>query len=181
MAKEEEKNTPKRKSLLQREAFLAVKKISNQDSPWIMTQELLQEIEASFTIANPDSKHEVPKLVIALKKEIEHRYEEDEDTKNLLLDSIPSDRSIRVWRKKEGWENSVWDLIRDTGLFTAAKRAEMIDSIFKRGIDKSDNAAKMYLTMSGDYSDKVEVTNNALDRFREINKILHAKKRTDSE
>lgn len=170
------KNEPKkRKSLLQREAFLKAKAISDQDSPWIITQEILQEIEAGFTVANPNLKHEVPKLVLALTKEIEARYNEDEKTKNLLLDSIPSDRSVRAWRKKDGWEDAVWELIRDTGLFTSAKRAEMIASIFDRGVDKSDSAAKMYLTMSGDYSDKIEVNDNALDKFREINKILHKK------
>lgn len=172
--KSKNKSIPK-EALKQKEAYVKVKQISNPDSPWTITQELLQEVEASFVIANPEVTHEVPKLKESLKQIIEQRYSDDEDTKAIILESIPSDRSIRAWRKKEGWEDAVWKIIHDTGLFTPAKRAEMIESLFHRGKTKSDNAAKMWLIMSKDFSEKLEINEGPLEKFREINKILHSK------
>jgi hypothetical protein len=164
---------------LKMEQVRKLKEISNPDSPWTLTQELLQDILASATILNPESKHEVPKLVKTLKAEIEKNYEDEIEIKAILLESIPSDRSVRAWFKKEGWEDAVWDKIRDTGLFTPASRAKMIDSLYKRGIEKSDTAAKLWLTLSGDYSDKLEVNDSAVEKFREINKILHKSKKPE--
>ena len=43
-------------------------------------------------------------------------------------------------------------------------------------MDKSDQAAKIWLTISGDYSDKIDVTDKTVDTYRDINNILHGKK-----
>lgn len=154
----------------------AVKKLSNENSQWTLTQEILQEIIASHVVANPDKLPKIPQLMGELKKEIEARYDDDKELKELLLESVPAARSIREWVKKEGWEDAIWDKIRRTGLFTSEKRAEMINALFTRGArGKDTQAAKIWLTLSGDYVEKIEANDKTADTYREINKILHKK------
>lgn len=171
-----QKDDAAEKAVEQLNAYRAVKKLSNENSQWTLTQELLQEIMAGYTIANPDKIPALTVLVEELKKEINVRYADDEELKQVLLDSIPTMRSVREWVKKDGWDEAVWGYVRGDGLFTAAKRAQVIESLRTRALDKSDSAAKIWLTLSGDYSEKMEVDNKSVDMYREINNILHKKK-----
>jgi ABC-type branched-subunit amino acid transport system substrate-binding protein len=164
------------KAITKLEAVKAAKKLSNGDSPWTLTQEMLQEVMAGHTVANPTALPPLTQMVEELKKEIEQRYKEEEETKNLLLESIPAMRSVREWVKKDGWEDAVWGRIRADGLFTSRKRAQVIESVRERALDKSDVAAKIWLTLSGDYSEKMEVNDKSVEQYREINKVLHGKK-----
>lgn len=149
------------------------------DSPWTLTQQLMQEVIAGYTVIDPNNIPKTPKLVEDLKNEIISRYEHDQETKELLLTSIPSDlANVRKWFKQEGWETAVWSKIRMEGLFTSSKRAEVIESLRQRAINKSDIAAKIWLTLSGDYQEKETVNDKSVDLYREINKILHSKKDT---
>lgn len=175
---ENEKN---QKTITTLEAVRAVKKLSNPNSPWTIPQEILQEIIASHTVANPDKQPPLTQMTEELKKEIELRYAEDEDLKSLLLASVPEVRQIRLWVKKDGWDEAVWSKVRGEKLFSADKRAQVIESLRLRAIEKSDVAAKIWLTLSGDYSEKMEVNDKTVDTFREINSILHKKKNEDSE
>lgn len=164
------------KSVEQLNAYKAVKKLSNENSQWTLTQELLQEIMAGHTIADPDKLPALTVMVEELKKEINVRYSDDEELKKVLLDSIPAMRSVREWVKKDGWDDAIWGYVRGDGLFTASKRAQVIESLRTRALDRSDTAAKIWLTLSGDYSEKMEVDNKSVDIYREINSILHKKK-----
>lgn len=156
-----------------------VKELSNPDSNWTITQEILQDVMAYHTVKDPNSIPKVPTLSADLRKEIESRYKDEPDMKQLLLDSIPADKHIRLWMKKEGWQAAVWGRVRTEGLFTTEKRAEVIESLRKRAMDKSDVAAKIWLTLSGDYQEKVEMDNKSVDMYREINKILHNQNKKD--
>lgn len=164
------------KAVEQLAAYKAVKKLSNENSQWTLTQEILQEIMAGHTIADPDKLPALTVMVEELKKEINVRYADDDELKQVLLDSIPAMRSVREWVKKDGWEDAIWGYVRGDGLFTASKRAQVIESLRTRALDRSDTAAKIWLTLSGDYSDKMEVDNKSVDIYREINSILHKKK-----
>lgn len=166
------------RALKMQEARRAVKQLSDSDAEWDLTQEILQEILATHTIANPDVQPKTPQLITELKQEIERRYEGDQETIDILLNGVPSARSIREWIKKDNWQEAVWKKISGTGLFTHENRTNMIKSLYDRGMTKSDQAAKMWLTMSGDYSDKLDVNDkdSTLERFREINRVLHKTK-----
>ncbi len=49
----------------------------------------------------------------------------------------------------------------------------MIEAIRSRGLNKSDTAAKLWLTLSGDYSEKIDIKQDeTVEKFREINRIL---------
>jgi hypothetical protein len=158
------------------EAYQNVKKISDKNSNWTLTQEMLQEIMAAHTVTNPEKLPPLTEMVEQLKQEIERRYEEEPNIKDVLLKSIPAMRSVREWVKKDGWDEAVWGYIRVEGLFSAANRAKVIKALGERAIDRSDSAAKIWLTLSGDYSEKMEVDNKSVDIYREINSILHKKK-----
>lgn len=173
------KNEAAQKSAEKLEAVRAVKKLRNGDSVWTIPQEILQEIIAGHTVANPDKTPPVTQMVEELKREIEVRYSDDEELKKLLLESIPEVRSVRLWLKKDGWDEAVWGRIRGEKLFSSDKRAQVIEALRTRAIDRSDVAAKIWLTLSGDYSEKMEVDNKTVDTFREINSILHRKSREE--
>ncbi len=177
-----ENNSPKngnQSSIAKLEAVRAVKKLRNGDSEWTIPQEILQEIQAGYTVANPNSIPPLTTMTEQLKKEIAARYEDDPDTRDLLLESIPEVRSIRLWVKKDGWDEAVWQKVRGDKLFSAENRAQVIESLRQRAIDKSDVAAKIWLTLSGDYSEKMEVDNKTVETYRDINNILHRKSREE--
>lgn len=153
----------------------AVEEMSNPDSPWTITQEIMQEIVATYTVKDHNSIPAVSKLVEDLKAEIERKFDDPEKT--ILIDSIPNDtKFVKAWFKKEGWDSAVWSKVRMDGLFTSNKRAEVIESLRQRAIDKSDTAAKIWLTLSGDYSEKAETDSKSVDLYREINKVLQGNK-----
>jgi hypothetical protein len=164
------------KSAVKLAAIKAAKELKNEDSPWTLVQEILQEVQAARIVADPDSSPPVTQMTEELKDEIKRRYQDDEETRDLLLESVPSARSVRQWVKKEGWEDAVWSKIRADKLFSPAKRSEVIQALQTRAVQKSDMAAKIYLTLSGDYVEKSEVNDKTVDTFREIQKILHKKK-----
>lgn len=157
-------------------ALKAVKALDNSDSPWTLTQEIFQDVVAGHIVANPEKLPPVTQMREELLKEIEVRYKDEDDLKNTLIESVPEARTIRKWIKKEGWEDAVWSKIRGDQLFSPANRAQMLEALRIRGIEKSDQAAKIWLTISGDYSEKLDVTDKTVDKYREINNILHKRK-----
>lgn len=162
------------------QAIKTVKEL-NKDSAWSIPQEILQEVIAGYTVADPQNIPKTPKLIEDLKEEIKRRYDYDHSLRDMILLSIPVDtRYVRDWMKKEGWEIAVWSKVRMEGLFTSSKRAEVIESVRQRAIDRSDTAAKLWLTLSGDYSEKSEAADSrTVDTYREINKILHGGPKKD--
>jgi hypothetical protein len=168
-----------KKATIKLEAVRAAKEISNPDSTWTLPQEILQEVMAGYIVSNPDKRPAVSRMTEDLKKEIEIRYKEDEEIKKILLESVPSARSIAKWIEKDGWEEAVWERIRGDKLFSAASRAEVIQAVKKRAVEKSDNAAKLYLTLSGDYQEKIEVNDKTVETYREIQKTLLRKSRNE--
>lgn len=163
------------KAAAKQEAIKAVKKLST-DSKWFLTQEILQEIQAGYTVVDPDKLPPVTQMIEDLKKEVEARYSDDPDIKEVILESIPGIQSVRAWLKKEGWDEAVWKKVRADKLFSSDKRAQVIESLRLRAIERSDVAAKIWLTLSGDYSEKDQADNKTIDAYREINSILHSKK-----
>lgn len=156
----------------------------NGEGRWTPLQEVMQDIYASYLVNNPDNLPPYTKMVEDLKKETKVRFEvENPDLYDLLKKSMPSHNGIREWFKTKDWDETVWKKIRESGLFSKERRAAMINALYKRGIEKDTVAAKLYLTMSGDYVEKSENVNKdaTIDKFREINQILHKKTKTETE
>ena len=146
----------------------------NPDGMWSIPQELLQEVQASYIVANPSGKLPTYKVQrLELQNLIKDKYKGEFETRDLLLESIPSDISLRSWAKKKGWEEAIWAKIRTEGLFTKEKRVEMLESLYNQGKNGNVTAAKIWLTISGDYSDKMDIqSDRSAEVYREINKAL---------
>ena len=169
------------KSPTKLDAVRAARELTNEGSSWNILQEIMQEIQASYIVIDAKTMPDATKLAEQLKEEVEKRFVDEPEKQKILLDGIPHVRSIRQWFKKDGWEDAVWGKIRTDQLFSSEKRAEVIESLRLRAIKRSDVAAKLWLTMSGDYNEKVEVNDKTLDAFREVNSILQRKRREDKE
>ena len=167
------------KAIAKLEAVRAAKVLQREGSNWTVVHEVLQEIIASFIVVNPDKIPPVTRLVEDPRTEVEARYTDDEESKKLLLASIPEARSIRLWLKKDGWDEAVWGKIRTEKLFSSEKRSQVIESLRKRAMESSDQAAKLWLTLSGDYSEKMEINDKTIDTFREIQGVLQRKCREE--
>jgi hypothetical protein len=153
-----------------------VREISKGD--WLLTQDILQDIEAQYIAENETNKKPTSqKSIDLLKEEIEKRYAEDEELKTLLIDSIPSAVAIRKWRLLDGWDEAVWIKAKNGAIFNQSNRHKVMMAMHRKACDGDVAAAKVWLTMSGDYSDKMDInTDKRLDTYREINEILHKKK-----
>lgn len=166
------------KANLKLAAMRAVKALNNKGSKWDLIEEMIHEILATKIVSNPEilAKPPITETLEDLKKEIELRYDKEVETKELLLSAIPSKITATKWFKKDGWDQAIWDKVRGNGLFSPERRAKMINSIYNRGLDKSDNAAKLWLQLSGDLVENKTMDNKTIETFREINEILHKKK-----
>ena len=175
----QEKNEKSQKASSKIAQLNLIKGMSPNDN-WNVLEDILQEIEATLIVENATNGKKKPTtrhLRQLLEAEVKKKYSQNPETQKQLLDAIPSEMTVGKWRKKSKWEDAVWEKIRDTELFSPSRRAEMIGALFTRGLTRSDAAAKLYLTMSGDYSDKLDVTQDGtLDKFREINDVLHKKR-----
>jgi hypothetical protein len=146
-------------------------------SEWNIVQEIAQEVTAHFIAAEQKPPIAI-ELLELVKNEIRLRYADQPETMQLLLTVVPtSKQSVSRWQNLKDWDEAVWQKLKLDGLFTAQKRAEVINALYKRGIERDTQAAKIYLTLSGDYSERMDIKSNEIaDRFLEINRILHGQK-----
>lgn len=151
------------------------------DGDWNVLEEVIQDVMATYVVRDPEGKRpSVKKMREDVISEIGIRFESSHEDRDVILEALPSEMTLGKWIKQPKWNDAVWARVRTGGLFTKERRSQMINSLFDRGLTKSDNAAKIWLTLSGDYSDKLDITQDkAVEKFREINEILH-KKNNDS-
>lgn len=162
---------------------LALKRVEEltKNSEWNLIQQIAHDIEAFYVIKN-DKKPSAEKTLELIKNEIEARYAsdtpEEKEIKAILLDGLPSKITFTKWRSQKNWDEAVWARARtgSIGLFSPDKRATVIHSLYSSAITGNTSAAKIWLTLSGDYVEKAETKNEIVDQFREINQILHGSK-----
>lgn len=169
--KEYQKNNPSKKYSL---ASAKIKRLQGE-SEWTLLQQIALDVEATFKIQQ--KKLSAEKMRELTLQEIKVRYSNQPDIQEELTYLTPSIAVFNRWRKLKNWEIAVWSNIKDTGLFTNDKKAKVIERIFDKIMEKGDvQAAKIWLTLSGDYVEKSENKNEAaMDLFREINNQLHKK------
>lgn len=162
---------------------LALKRVEEltKNSEWNLIQQIAHDIEAFYVIKN-DKKPSAEKTLELIKNEIEARYSsdtvEEKEIKSILLDGLPSKITFTKWRSQKNWDEAVWARARtgSIGLFSPDKRATVIHSLYSSAVTGNTSAAKIWLTLSGDYVEKAETKNEIVDQFREINQILHGSK-----
>jgi hypothetical protein len=162
----------------QLKASAEVRKLS-KGADWTILQDITQDIIANFTVGDPNTKPVMAEVRLELFEEVKERYKSEPDLMQVLLAGIPSPDAVIAWTKKDGWEEVVWKKIHATGLFSKERRAAMINALFHRGMEKDTTAAKIWLTLSGDYVEKSQIDSkdSTVEKFREINQILHKSKK----
>lgn len=161
---------------------LALKRVEqlSGESRWNILQQICQEIEAFYISKNEKKPNLDTMLDTHLPNEIKTKYPEDnlefKELRDALLDAIPSRMTLHKWRAEKDWDEAVWGKIRGAGLFTADKRAVLINTLYDQANAGNVTAAKIWLTLSGDYQEKAENRNDVVEQFREINQILHGKR-----
>ena len=152
-----------------------------KNAEWNLIEQIMQEIEAYYLLRN-EKQPSLLKMLDLTREEINERYGQTPDqleVKEILLAAIPSAPTLFHWRKRKNWDDAVWSKAKvgSTGLFSHEKRANVIHALYDYAIKGSTPAAKIWLTLSGDYNEKVDAKNEILDQFKEINNILHNPKK----
>lgn len=157
---------------------LAMKKAKelSGDSRWDLVEQIAQEIQAHYVIQK--EKLTAAQHIQHIKDEITSRYSDQPEVMQILLDAVPSTVTLGNWKKSKEWEEAVWVKLRGEGLFTPDRRSQVISKLFDQAaVDGNVQAAKIWLTLSGDYVEKGEnAKNDAMDLFRQMNEAIHSKK-----
>lgn len=171
------------KAELSNQKRLALKKVEqlSGDSEWNLLQQIIHDIEAFHVVKN-EKRPSLDATIDLLKDEIKARYVidtlEQNEIREVLLEAVPSRITLQKWRTRKGWDDAVWTKARGgpSGLFSHDKRSVVIHSLYDNAVKGNTTAAKIWLTLSGDYVEKAETKNEIVDQFREINNILHGSK-----
>lgn len=161
---------------------LALKRVEqlSGESRWNLLQQICHEIEAYYVAKNEKKPNLDTMLDTHLPNEIKTKYPEGnpefDEIREALLDAVPSRMTLHKWRNEKDWDEAVWGKVRGAGLFTADKRAVLINTLYDQANAGNVTAAKIWLTLSGDYQEKAENKSDVVEQFREINQILHGKK-----
>lgn len=158
-----------KKKELREKARLTLLSLSNQGK-WHILQEYILEIQADGKIKEGLGQRfpTLAEQLVLLHKKIEVEFTNDEETQNLLKGYITTTMAISKWTKLPGWNDAVVDKMKSYGLFTPENRAAVINSMKKKAVDDGDvQAAKVWLTMSGDYTDKVDVNDSKFEKYKE--------------
>jgi hypothetical protein len=148
---------------------------------WTPVQLILQEIQANLKLeevlgAKPTN---FKKQVELLKKEINDRYEDNEELRNVLLQSVPAYRRVSKWTKTLDWEKAVWSIIQGHEAFNNKNKLSLIMMLFQKGMEKQDvRAADLFFKLSGELTApaKEGAKSKAQKDFEDIQKALHSKK-----
>jgi len=159
------------------EAPKHLKRLQKDRQDFNLIQQIALDIEGSYKLQ--EKKLSARELRECIEVEIKERWKADKDIAEELLDYVPSIQIISKWRNTKTWEPAIFGNIKDTGLFTIEKKAKIIDSIYQKATQNKDtNAAKLWLTMSGDYSEgsNGSKSTDSMDLYREINAALYKSK-----
>ncbi len=168
---------PKERSQAGTLKVLAMKKAKelSGDSRWDLVEQIAQEIQAHYVLNK--QKITAAQHIKHIEDEIKSRYADEAEVMQILLDAVPSTTTLGTWKKKKEWEEAVWMKLRGEGLFTPDSRAQVIGKLFDQAVQGNVPAAKVWLTLSGDYSEKdPAVKDSAMDMFRQLNEAIHSKK-----
>lgn len=170
------------KRALKEKARLTLLSLSNKGR-WNLLQDFLIEIQADAKIKEGLGQ-KFPTLadqVVLLHKKIEVEFNEDPDNEALLKNYVTHFSTIHKWTKLPGWNEAVIEKMKSYGLFTPEHRAGVIESMRQKAVKDGDvQAAKVWLTMSGDYTDKVDVSDAKFEKYKEYaNSLTPGVKITD--
>jgi hypothetical protein len=163
-------------------AKLVIQSLSAQGK-WHLLQEYLMDIQADGKLKQSQGQKfpTYAEQQILLHKRIASEFEEDPDTRDLLLGYVSTPKTLSRWSQLPGWNDAIIDKMKRTGLFTAEDRAAAIKAMLDKAKLGDVQAAKIYLTMSGDYTDKVDVSDQKFEKYKEYANTLIGNKTPSDE
>ncbi len=168
----------KREMTDREKARLILLSVSNQGK-WHLLQEFMLEIQADAKLKQGLGQRfpTQNELLELLKKKIQVEFKDDSITMNALILCVPTHQALSKWSKISGWTDAITDKMKKFGIFTAENRAEVMEALRQKAVKEGDTqAAKIWLTMSGDYTDKVDVTDTKFEKYKEYANTLNMKK-----
>jgi hypothetical protein len=117
-------------------------------------EDLLIEVEIEFRTevltGHLDKLPPQTQWVERLRDIIKHKFSEEPELMEIILESIPDMENIRRWTKRPQWKQEVEARMRDETLFSTENRHRMIRAVYENGLKGNAKFAEMYLKMSGD-------------------------------
>ena len=177
----EQSDKTKEKSVRER-AKLVIQSLSAQGK-WHLLQEYLMDIQADGKLKQSQGQKfpTYAEQQILLHKRIAEEFDEDHETRDLLIGYVSTPKTLSRWTQLPGWNDALIDKMKRTGLFTAEDRAAAIKAMLDKAKQGDVQAAKIYLTMSGDYTDKVDVSDQKFEKYKEYANTLIGNKTSSNE
>lgn len=143
---------------------------------WNELQSILIDVEVGYRVKilaqQLDKLPSAPEMVESLKGEIELRYKDNPEHKDILLYNLPSRQVVSKWTLRPEWKDEVEKRLRDGNLFSLDKRAAMIESLYKKGMSGDNKSAEMWLKMSGDLTNQPQTKDQAVNAFKQLSESL---------
>lgn len=143
---------------------------------WNELQSILIDVEVGHRVKmlaqQLDKLPSVPELIEDLRVEIELRYKDQPEHKDILLFNVPGRQAAHKWMARPEWKEEVEKRLRDGNLFSLEKRSALIESLYRKGIAGDNKSAEMWLKMSGDLTNQPQTKDKALDSFKQLSESL---------
>lgn len=143
---------------------------------WNELQSILIDVEVGHRVklmANQiDKIPSLPEMIEDLKLEIQTRYKDQPEHRDILLFNLPSRQSANKWTVRPDWKEEVEKRLKDGNLFSLERRAAMIDMLYNKGLRGDTKSAEMWLKMSGDLTNQPPTKDKALDSFKQLSESL---------
>ncbi len=151
----------------------ALPKVSGR---WNELQSLLIDVEVGHRVkmlAEQSSKlPSIPEMIEDLKAELEVKYKDQPEHRDILLFNIPGRQAAHKWMGRPEWKEEVERRLKDGNLFSLEKRSALIESLYRKGVAGDNKSAEMWLKMSGDLTNQPQVKDKAVDAFKTLSESL---------
>jgi hypothetical protein len=156
----------------------------SSDGKWNLIQEYLIEIHADARLKEGTDSTGKPGQRFPtlreqrelLKRKIEEEYSHDQKLRTSLINCIPSRMSMSRWTRLDGWDDAVVAKMKSFGIFTPTARGEVMKSIHKKAVDGDMIAAKLYVSMSGDFVEKGQAGDEKFEVWKKYIDSMNRKK-----
>ena len=143
---------------------------------WNELQSILIDIEVGYRVklmaTQIDKLPTLPTMIADIEEEVNSRYKDLPDHKDILLFNLPTRQAAAKWVNRPEWKEEVEKRLKDGNLFSLDKRAAMIESLYRKGVSGDNKSAEMWLKMSGDLSNQPPTKDKALDAFKQLSESL---------
>lgn len=151
----------------------ALPKVSGR---WNELQSLLIDVEVGYRVSmlaeQSRKMPSIPEMIEALKVEVDSKYKDQPEHRDILLFNIPGRQAAHKWMGRPEWKEEVEKRLKDGNLFSLEKRSALIESLYRKGVAGDNKSAEMWLKMSGDLTNQPQIKDKAVDAFKTLSESL---------